>query len=75
MKIYELLSFHQELLQKLHTAGISTGDYKYVDLYAEYVRLKGDGLKVAYIIAYLAEQYAISERKIYSIIKKLECKV
>lgn len=72
MKVYELLGFHQELLEKLYAAGINTCDYKYVELYHEYVRLKKDGLKVAYIIAYLSEQYSISERKIYNVIKKLE---
>lgn len=72
MKVYELLFFNKELLEKLFNAGVRVSDYKYVEIYNEYVRLKGDGLKVAYIVSYLAEQYNASERKIYNVISKME---
>ncbi len=72
MKVHELLAFNKELLQKLYSAGLNTSDYQHVDLYNEYVRLKGDGLKVAYIVSFLSEQYSVSERKVYHIISKMD---
>lgn len=78
MKIYELLQFNKELLKRLCFAGIKPEDYKYADLFAEYERLSQEGEKKTYIVATLAEQYGISERKVYSVInhlsQELDCK-
>lgn len=71
MKVYELLSFNKELIDKIYSAGIKVDDYKYVDLYAEYVTLKGEGLKIAYIVCKLADKYSISERQVYSVVRRL----
>ena len=50
-------------------------DVKYVDIYTEYQRLKNDGEKVSYIVAFLSSRYDVSERTVYSLIKHLgsEC--
>ena len=72
MKAYEAIELLQGPLQKLHDAGIKAVDYKLVDLYKEYSRLKGDGLKICYIVAHLSDQYGMSQRSVYSTIKKLE---
>lgn len=78
MKIYELLQFNKELLKRLCFAGIKPEDYKYADLFTEYERLNQEGEKKTYIVATLAEQYGISERKVYSVInhlsQELDCK-
>lgn len=50
MKVYELLSFNKELLLKIHIAGLKVDDYKYVDLYSDYLQLKGAAEKVTYIV-------------------------
>lgn len=70
MKIYELVSFNRELLEKIHTVGIRPDDYKYADLYAEYQRLLASGEKVTYIVATLAARYGISERQVYNLLGK-----
>lgn len=72
MKVYELLSFNKELLLKIHIAGLKVDDYKYVDLYADYLQLKGEGEKVTYIVTHLSYKYAISERQVYSIVRRME---
>ena len=72
MKAYETIELLQGPLQKLHDAGIKAVDYKLVDLYKEYTRLKADGLKICYIVAHLSDQYCMSQRSVYSTIKKLE---
>lgn len=72
MKVYELLSFNKELLLKIHIAGLKVDDYKYVDLYADFLHLKNDGEKVTYIVSHLSHKYAISERQVYSIVRRME---
>ncbi len=71
MKVYELLSFNKELIGKMYNAGVRVDDYKYVDLYAEYVALKKEGLKITYIVCQLAEKYSVSERQVYSVVCRL----
>lgn len=72
MKVHEILAFNKELLEKLYSAGLNTSDFLHVDLYNEYARLKRDGLKKAYIVSFLSDQYSMSERKVYQGISKME---
>ena len=72
MKIYEILSLNQELLEKLNNFGIKTSDYKFVYLYLEYINLKKTGHKTMYSVAYLSDKYKICERKVYKVIKSME---
>lgn len=70
MKIIEVLKFNRELIKRLKTAGIRLEDEAYVDLYTDYTTLIGRGEKVSYIVAHLSDKYAVSERKVYDIIKR-----
>ena len=70
MKVIEVLEFNQELIKRLKLAGIRLEDADYIDLYTEYKQLTAQGEKVSYTVAHLAEEYAISERKVYSLIKR-----
>lgn len=72
MKVFEIVNFNKELLQKLNELGINTSDFKNVELYNSYTKLKSDGLKVAYIVSYLSQEYEISERKVHYIVAKME---
>ncbi|WP_298551695.1 hypothetical protein [uncultured Parabacteroides sp.] len=40
-------------------------------LYKEYTRMKKEGHKTTYIVVCLAEKYRISERKVYTLLKRL----
>ena len=71
MTIYEILSFNKELLQRLLNAGIKTSDCLYVDLFNDYTRMRAAGDKTTYIVAVLSDKYALSERKVYGIIRHL----
>lgn len=70
MKVYELLALNRELIERMCAAGVRLDDVRYVGLYRDYVRMKGAGGKVSYIVAVLAERYGVSERKVYSILKR-----
>lgn len=77
MKVYEILSLNQEILERLHGFGIRLGDFKWLELHKEYISMKNAGHKMMYVVAYLAEKYEICERKVYKIIKDMEkeCKI
>lgn len=68
MKIFEILSFNKEILDRLDNFGIRPDDHKHLDLYNDYQAMKTQGEKVTYIVATLAERYNISERKVYDIV-------
>ena len=58
------------MLTKLRAAGVRLDDVRYVDLYADYTSMRRDECKVSYIVAVLAERYGVSERKVYSVLKR-----
>jgi len=72
MKIIEILKFNRELLKRLQTAGIRLEDARYIDLYVEYKDMLDRGEKVSYTVALLADKYSVSERKVYSLIKRFQ---
>lgn len=76
MKIIEVLKFNRELIKRLKIAGIRLEDEEFVDLYTDYTNLLKRGEKVSYIVALLSERYAVSERKVYTLINrfKSDCK-
>ena len=41
-----------------------------IDLYSEYETMKDQGEKTTYTVAFLAQKYSVSERKVYDIIKR-----
>ena len=77
MKIIEIVKINRELLKNLHTAGVRIEDAKYIDLYADYRRMLANGDKVSYIVIVLSNKYAVSERKVYGLIKHFQsdCKL
>lgn len=70
MTLFEILSFNKEIIGKLLKAGVRPADYHYINLY--YMRMLNQGEKVTYIVATLSERYSVSERKIYSIIRRFK---
>ncbi len=52
--------------------GFKPSDCKYLDLYAEYMELREEGEKITWSVAYLADKYKVSERKVYNLIKHFE---
>ena len=71
MEIVELLSFGSKLLEKMSKFGIKTEDYKYVELYREFVRMRSDGEKYWYAVTVLSQKYGLSESKVVRLIRKL----
>ena len=71
MKAYELLTMGHNMLQTLHRNGSRIDDYEHLAMYSDYLRMKAEGEKVAYIVAVLKEKYHVCERKIYKVVKMM----
>lgn len=67
----EILKLNRELLKICRDVGIRLDDVLYIELYNDYNKLLAEGEKVSYIVAVLAERYAVSERKVYALLKRL----
>ena len=67
MKVHEILQQNTDLLRALARAGAAIEDVRYIP---DYERLRRDGFKVAYIVAYLCDTYEVSERTVYRIIRR-----
>lgn len=72
MKIYEIIAFNREILDRLDRLGIRPDDHKHLALYNDYRAMKAQHEKKTYIVAVLAERYSFSERKVYDILAHLE---
>ena len=77
MKVFEAIKLTESTLIALNNANVGTRDVEYIKLYEEFRDLQGDGLKVSYCVAFLAEKYHISVRKVYDLIRKFksDCKM
>lgn len=76
MTVYEALKLCGGVIEKLEKAGVKPSDHKYVALFEDYRRAKQRGEKISYIVACLAQQYSMSERIVYDVVKRLaaDCK-
>ena len=70
--ISEILKLNKGMLKTCRKVGIRMEDVQYIELYNDYNRLLDEGEKVSYIVAVLAERYNVCERKVYTLIKRLQ---
>ncbi len=70
MTLYEVLAINKEMINRLQKYGAKPDDCRYIDLYRDYLQLRDDGEKVTYIVSLLSERYHVSERKVYSLVKR-----
>ena len=59
MKIYEIIAFNREILDRFERIGIRPNDHKLLPLYNDYRAMKARREKMTYIVAVLAERYAV----------------
>ena len=58
------------MINRLQEFGAKPDDCQYIDLYREYQKMREGGEKVTYIVTVLSERYHVSERKVYSLVKR-----
>lgn len=71
----EIIEFNRFLLQNLKRAGIKLDDYKYCDLYRDYIELAKTEPSRKSVFLTLAQRYHITDRQVYNIIKRMEAPV
>lgn len=67
----EIIEFNKELLQRLKNAGVKLDDYRYCDLYRDYVEMSRTERSRKVVILTLAERYNISDRQVYNIVGRM----
>lgn len=67
----EIIEFNKELLQRLKEAGVKLEDYRYCDLYRDYVEMSRTERSRKVVILTLAERYNISDRQVYNIVGRM----
>lgn len=72
MTSFEALKFNREPLEMLFKMGMKQDDARYIDLYSEFETMKSRGEKTTYAVLHLAEKYAVSERKVYDVIRRFK---
>lgn len=72
MLAIDLVKISECLLKSLSKIGIKTGDFKYIEMYDEYKKLEGEGMKKEYIRTMLASKYKTSETTIFRVVSRLE---
>lgn len=75
MKRAELILFNKELFQKLKQAGVRLEDYRYCDLYLDYLELSREGVNRKVVFLTLSERYGITDRQVYNIINHMEKRI
>lgn len=68
----DLIEFNKELLQKLKKAGVKLEDYKYCELYRDYLKLSATTGSRKEVMLTLADRYKITDRQVYNIINHLK---
>ena len=71
MTQYEFMKMAESVLRVAVASDMRLQDVKHLRMYEDYLRLKGEGLKVTYIVNYLNEEYDIPIASIYRIIKRM----
>ena len=71
MSVFDILNLYQTPFRWMLKSGIHIEDVNYIDLYKDYSRMIAHGDKVTYVVAVLADKYQVSERKVYTLLKRL----
>ncbi len=71
MTVYDIVSLNRELLKRLHKNGIKTDDYKWLDLYNDYLQMKAENHKTSYVVAKPSSKYKVCERQVFKVVKKM----
>ena len=75
MEVVEFLKISRELLKKMSAHDLRMGDYRYVELYEEYVRMRNGGEKADYVLRVLSERFMVSESTIKRIVRRFSKEV
>ena len=75
MKVAKLVKIGGELLKLLSEVDVRRDDWRYIELYEQYVNMRDMGIKYRATIEILSKEYNISRASVERIVKRLgkEC--
>lgn len=72
MTRYEFVRQYADILKQCEGAGVSVEDWRGAQIFEEVMRLKNDGLKMEYCVAYASEKFSISEARVWRIVRHMK---
>lgn len=75
MTRYDLIKSAESILRICDAAGIDPKEARYLPVFEDWQRLNKEGHKKVWILAYLSQQYGISEATVKRIARKMRKKV
>lgn len=75
MTRYDLIKSAESILRICDEAGIDPKEARYLAVFEDWQRLTKEGHKKVWILAYLSQQYGISEATVKRIARKMRKKV
>ena len=73
MTVFDLIKVYEGPINVLNDANVNLSDVRYIKLFNEYLRMKKEGHKLTYIVAFLVDEYSVGQATVYRIIEKF-CK-
>ena len=71
MTVFDLIKVYEGPINVLNDANVNLSDVRYIKLFNEYLRMKKEGHKLTYIVAFLVDEYSVGQATVYRIIEKL----
>ena len=71
MTHYELLKSGESLLNTIRKNGVTADDVRYLEVFENLERMEREGHKKTFIVAYLCNQYDISEAALYRVANRM----
>ena len=71
MTHYELLKSGESLLNTIRKNGVTADDVRYLEVFENLERMEREGYKKTFIVAYLCNQYDISEATLYRVANRM----
>lgn len=71
MTHYELLKSGESLLNTIRKNGVTVDDVRYLEVFENLERMEREGHKKTFIVAYLCNQYDISEATLYRVANRM----
>lgn len=75
MKVIELLKIGGEMLKVLSKCDVSRDDWRFIELYEDFMKMRSEGLKYRACVMVLSEKYHVSRATVERAVKRLsaEC--
>ena len=70
MTVFDLIKVYEGPINVLNDANVNLSDVRYIQLFNEYLRMKKEGHKLTYIVAFLVDEYSVGQATVYRIIEK-----